>query len=226
MTNKRISELPNLDPDNLIPSAAFIIVEQNGVTHKMPVLGFGGASAATESLLNSKSTSLYAPDQNTVTLTFPETGINNTASAWNLDFVAKNTENGRRAHHGAPTNLSKVEDKKDLKITKNAGLNLINVEGSSYSTSSNTKVKIGGFSLTAKENPNDRNGNYYPYTRNVDYYVTINCSNSDKIVLVFSSARRISGHRYYNNRPQEWGWEWYPGIRADLTATIEGSMSA
>ena len=225
MANKRISALPNLDADNLIPSAAFIIVEQNGVTYKMPVLGFGGASAATESLLNSKSTSLYAPDQNTVTLTFPETGINNTASTWNLSLIAKNTEIGSRVQRWQ-LNRSEVGDKKDLEITKNAGLNFINVEGKSYPTSSNTKVKIGSFSLTAEEDPFNRNGNRYPYTRSVDYYVTINCSNSDKIVLVFSSDRRVTGHRYDNNRPNKWGWEWYSGIRADLTATIEGSMSA
>jgi len=232
MANKRISELPNLDPDNLIPSAAFIIVEQYGVTHKMPVLGFGGASAAAELVRDSKSTSLYAPEQNTVTLTFPETGINNRASAWSLDFVAKNTENGHKAHLGSLVdgkwgvhNLSEVGDKKDLRITKNTGLNLINVEGTSYSTSSNTKVKIGSFNSLSEEYERWDTGTVL-VSKYVDYYVTINCSNSDKIVLVFSSDRRLVKGGSSANSNRLGGWEFYPGVRADLTAIIEGSISA
>ena len=226
MANKKISDLPLLSADNLNPSAAYIIVEQGGVTYKMPALGFGGASAASESLTDSKSSSLYAPDGNTATLTFNKTGINNTASAWSLNFVAENTENGNRAHHGTSNNRSSVGDKKTLRITKSSGLDLMNVGANSYSTSSSPKLKIGYFSLESNESSNFKNYQYDPYTRNIDYYVTINCSNSDKIVLVLSSARRISGHRYYNNSPQKWGWEWYPGIRANISASLQGTISS
>lgn len=225
MANKKISDLPLLEADNLNPSAAYIIVEQDGVTYKMPALGFGGASAASESARDSKSTSLYAPDENTATLTFNKTGINNTASAWSLNFVAENTENGNRAHHGTSNNRSEVGDKRPLRITKVSGLDLMDVGANSYSTSSSPKLKIGYFSLESDEASGSKS-KYDPYTRNIDYYVTINCSNSDKIVLVLSSARRISGHRNYNNRPDKWGWEWYPGIRANITATVEGTISA
>jgi len=225
MANKKISDLPLLEADNLNPSAAYIIVEQGGVTYKMRALGFGGSSGYAESLRDSKSTSLYAPADQTTTLTFDQIGINNTASAWSLNFVAENTENGSRAHHGISSNRSEVGDKRSLRITKVSGLDLINVGVNSYSISSSPKLKIGYFSLESSETSGSKSV-YDPYTRNVDYYVTINCSNSDKIVLVLSSARAIRDHSYHNNDPGKYGWEWFPGIRANITATIDGTISA
>ena len=225
MANKRISELPLLSPDNLNPSAAYIIVEQGGVTYKMPALGFGGASATSESLRDSKSSSLYAPSNETPTLTFSKTGINNTASAWSLVVVAQNSENGSRSTHGSSSGVSPVGEKKTLRINKLTNLDLINVGVSSYSKSSNTNLHIGTFHLTYQQISGK--SQYYPFTKDVNYYVSINCSNADKIVLSFSSSRSLTGHRYYNNNPGKLGgFEWFAGIRANITATVEGTISA
>jgi len=225
MANKRISELTDIEDAGVVfnPSAAYIIIEQGGVTYKMRALGFGGASGYAESLTDSKSTSLYAPDGRTTTLTFDQIGINNTASAWTLNIVAENTENSGSASRRG--NYSRVGSKKPLTITKTPGLSSILSGVNSYPISSRTKLKIGKFHAEYRGNKPGSSGAHYTYGIHVYYYVTIDCNNADKIVLTLSSDRNTD-YGDGNGSLDRWNWDGFAGIRANISASIQGTISS
>ena len=210
MANKRISELPLLSPDNLNPSAAYIIVEQGGVTYKMPALGFGGASAASETLLDFKSTDLYSPSNEKPTVTFNYDGINNNASAWRVEIITTSTQDGRLS------NVRTIDQTRASSFTKFQGLTAQSLSGMIGSFSSNGYVSRKGV-----VNYDNVDFNYI-----TEYYVNINTQNNSQVTLSFSSKRSVPNHPWSQSDGSGWPWERYSGIRANIQVNISGTISA
>ena len=150
MGSKKISELTELSTADFNPAAAYMIIEQGGVTYKMRMSTGVASSDTSSSFVDSKTGSISkAAGKQTYygsTITFNTQNIVSQATALQVQISCKNTERGYEAgsfrQDGQYMELIN-KTKNSTPLSKPSGLTLFN---GAYSTSSSFSILIGSYS--------------------------------------------------------------------------------
>lgn len=223
MGSKKISELTEISTDDFNPAAAYMIIEQGGVTYKMRMNTGFIASDTSAGLMESKTSSIAKvagqARYNGSTITFNIENIVSRATALQIQMSCVNTERGWETNsnlHGEPLNRSKSA----APLSKPSGLTLFN---GNYSTSSSFNVLIGAYSGYAYISSSWKGGQQTTTPLTSSVYATI-ASSEDSLSIrpyILHNEPLGAGNSWWLNT---WIARHSSCLAASVTVSVSGTI--
>lgn len=219
MGSKKISELTDIEDSGVVfnPAAAYMIIEQGGVTYKMRMnTGFvssdTSASYAESKTINiAKQTGVTSYGDSSIS--FSKDNICSQGSVLQIEMSCVNTERGWETNsniHGEPLNRSKSAKV----LTKPSGSTYFNSE---YGIGSSFTILIGSYSGYTSTSRSRNTLTSYPLTSSV--YATITPS-EDSL-----SVRPYIQHSTNNLKQSWWLNKWVARHSSCMAASVTISAS-